>query len=100
MAKAEVHSTYMKRVKPNIFDKYIEYLEAQNILSRHDEFLAPSAYEAARDAVYEKVRRTLLGVLKPAGYDFARMTDISFGEIPAGTVEDILLLMVEQGEKS
>ncbi len=62
MAKAEVHSTYMKRVKPNIFDKYIEYLEAQNILSRHDEFLAPPAYEAARDAVYEKVRRTLLGV--------------------------------------
>lgn len=98
MAKAEVHSTYMKRVKPNIFDKYIEYLEAQNILSRHDEFLAPPAYEAARDAVYEKVRRTLLGVLKPAGYDFARMTDISFGEIPAGTVEDILLLMVDRGE--
>ncbi|WP_195421699.1 selenocysteine-specific translation elongation factor [Faecalicatena contorta] len=98
MAKAEVHSTYMKRVKPNIFDKYIEYLEAQNILSRHDEFLAPPAYEAARDAVYEKVRRTLLGVLKPAGYDFARMTDISFGEIPAGTVEDILLLLVDSGE--
>ena len=98
MAKAEVHSTYMKRVKPNIFDKYIEYLEAQNILSRHDEFLAPPAYEAARDAVYEKVRRTLLGVLKPAGYDFARMTDISFGKIPAGTVEDILLLLVDSGE--
>lgn len=98
MAKAEVHSTYMKRVKPNIFDKYIEYLEAQNILSRHDEFLAPPAYEAARDAVYEKVRRTLLSVLKPAGYDFARMTDISFGEIPAGTVEDILLLLVDSGE--
>lgn len=98
MAKAEVHSTYMKRVKPNIFDKYIEYLEAQNILSRHDEFLAPPAYEAARDAVYEKVRRTLLGVLKPAGYDFARMTEISFGEIPAGTVEDILLLLVDSGE--
>ena len=98
MAKAEVHSTFMKKVKPNIFDKYIEYLEAQNSLKRHEEYLAPAGYEVARDALFDKVRRKLLGVLKPAGYDFVRFADISFGDIPDRTVEDILLLMTDSGE--
>lgn len=98
MAKAEVHSTFMKRVKPNVFDKYIEYLEAQNSLSRHEEYLAPAGYEVTRDALYDKVRRKLFSVLKPAGYDFVRLADISFGEIPDRTVEDILLLMTDSKE--
>lgn len=98
MPKAEVHSTYMKRVKPNVFDRYIEYLEGQGILSRHEEFLAAAGYEVVRDAAYDKVRRKLLSIIKPARYDFVRFADISFGDVPAQTVEDILLLLIDSGE--
>lgn len=98
MAKAEVHSTFLKRVKPNVFDKYIELLEENEVISRHEEFLAPKGYEVSRDATYDKVRRKLLSVLKPAQYDFARFGDISFADVPAQTVEDILLLLLDSGE--
>ena len=98
MPKAEVHSTFMKRVKPNVFDRYIEYLEEQDTLTRHDEFLAPKGYEVVRDETFEKVRRKLLGVIKPAKFDFVRLADIDFGGVPARTVDDILLLMTDSGE--
>lgn len=98
MAKAEVHSTFLKRVKPNVFDKYIELLEENEVISRHEEFLAPKGHEVSRDATYDKVRRKLLSVLKPAQYDFARFGDISFADVPAQTVEDILLLLLDSGE--
>lgn len=98
MPKAEVHSTFMKRVKPNVFDRYIEYLCEQSALSRHDEFLAPQGYEVAKDETFEKVRRKLLSVIKPAKFDFARLDEISFGDVPAWTVDDILLLMTDSGE--
>lgn len=98
MPKAEVHSTFMKRVKPNVFDRYIEYLCEQSALSRHDEFLAPQGYEVAKDETFEKVRRKLLSVIKPAKFDFARLDEISFGDVPARTVDDILLLMTDSGE--
>lgn len=98
MPKAEVHSTFMKRVKPNVFDRYIEYLVEEKALSRHDEFLAPVDYTVSKDEVYDKVRRGLLGVIKPARYDFIRFSDIDFGKVPGKTVEDILLLLTDSGE--
>lgn len=98
MPKAEVHSTFLKGLKPNVFDMYIQYLEDQGALSRHEEFLAPQGFEAARDETYDKVRRKLLGELKPAKYDFVRFSDISFPGVPPQTAEDILLLMAAEGE--
>ena len=88
----------MKRVKPNVFDKYIEYLEVQEAISRHEEFLAPKGYEVKKDEVYEKVRRKLLGVIKPAQFDFVKLADIPFGDVPAQAVEDIILLLADSGE--
>lgn len=98
MPKAEVHSTFLKGLKPNVFDMYIQYLEDQGALSRHEEFLAPQGFETVRDETYDKVRRKLLGELKPAKYDFVRFSDISFPGVPPQTAEDILLLMTAEGE--
>lgn len=98
MPKAEVHSTFLKRVKPNLFDQYIEYLKEQEVLSRHEEYVAPYGYEVTKDDTYDKVRRQILGALKPAKFNFVKFTDISFHGVPAQTVEDILLLLVGAGE--
>lgn len=98
MAKAQVQSTFLKRLKPNVFDQYIEYLAEHEILSRHEEYLAPFGYEVIKDEVYDNVRRRILGALKPAKYDFVKYAEIQFGGVPMETVEDILLLMATAGE--
>lgn len=98
MPKAEVHSTFMKRVKPNVFDQYIDYLAEQGAISRQDEYLAPKNYEIAKDETYETVRRKLLGAIKPAKFDFVRLTDIDFGKVPTQAVEDIIILIADSGE--
>lgn len=98
MSKAEVHSTFMKKVKPNLFDKYIELLAEQGFLSRYEEYLAPAEYKVSKDETYEKVRRKLFSVLKPARYDFVKIAEISFDGVPMQIVEDILLLMADEGE--
>mgnify|MGYP002239258268 FL=1 len=40
MKKAEVHMTYLKKVKANVFDLYMEMLVEKGVLRRHQEFLA------------------------------------------------------------
>ena len=39
MKKAEVHMTYMKKVKLNVFDSYMDLLEQEQVLSRYQEYL-------------------------------------------------------------
>ncbi len=39
MKKAEIHMTYMKKVKLNVFDLYVEMLSEEGALKRHQEFL-------------------------------------------------------------
>lgn len=97
IAKAEIHSSYLKKMKKNMFDLYVEYLTMNRLISRDDEFLAPAGYHPAHDEIYYKVQRLLFGAIKPARYDFVRMADISFGNIPQHTVEDIVLLLADEG---
>lgn len=98
MPKAEVHSTFLKKVKPNVFDRYIQWLAEEGALSRHEEFLAPEGYTISLDGTYNKIKGQLLDVLKAAGYDFVKITEINFGGIPGETVDDILILLIDSGE--
>lgn len=98
MPKAEVRSTFMKKAKPNVFDKYIESLAENGRLIRHEEYLAPPGYKVDRDETYKGVRKKLFSALEAAGYDFPKVTEINFGNVPVQTVEDILLLMADDGE--
>ncbi len=98
MSKAEIHSTFMKKVKPNVFAMYIEELSSKGQVVVHGEFLAPENYEIAKDELYLQVRRKILGVVKPAGFDFKKISEINFGQTDSGTVEDILTLMVDAKE--
>ena len=98
MAKAEIHSTFMKKVKPNVFGQYIEYLEKEEVVKSHDEFLAPFDYEVRKDDTYEFVRRVLLGAMKPARYDFVKIPELDFKKVSSQVVDDILLLLIQSGE--
>lgn len=97
MKKAEIHSLCMKQVKINAFDLYIEELVREGILKRKGEFLSTPDFEVSRDDIYEKVRKKAAETYKKAGYDFVRLPEIDFGNVPPEIVEDIYLLLQDDG---
>ena len=96
MKKAEVHMTYMKKVKLNVFDMYMEMLEQQEAIVRYQEYLQLPEFEVAKDAVYEKVKKTAEKAFEKAQFDFVRFSEISFGNIDASIVDDIVLLLMDE----
>lgn len=96
MKKAEVHMTYMKKVKLNVFDSYVDLLEEEQVLSRYQEYLKLPEFEVRKDDVYDKVRKTVERVFQKAQFDFVRFSEISFGSLEQEVVEDILLLLMDE----
>ena len=96
MKKAEIHHTYLKKVKPIVFDAYIEQLVAQNQIGRKDEYLHLAEFEVSKDAMFLKTEKTLVDAFEKAGFDFVRFSEIDLGTIPRETAEDVLLLLVDE----
>lgn len=96
MKKAEIHMTYMKKVKLNVFDLYVEMLSEEGALKRHQEFLQFPEFEVRKDAVYEKVLKTVQKQFEKAQFDFQRFSEFSFGNIKREEVEDIMLLLIDE----
>ena len=96
MKKAEIHMTYMKKVKLNVFDLYVEMLSEEGVLKRNHEFLQLPEFEVRKDAVYEKVLKTVQKQFEKAQFDFQRFSEISFGNIKREEVEDIMLLLIDE----
>ena len=96
MKKAEVHMTYMKKVKLNVFDSYMDLLEREQVLSRYQEYLKLPEFEVKNDDIYEKVQKTVEKVFQKAQFDFVRFSEISFAGIEQEVVEDILLLLMDE----
>lgn len=87
--------TYMKKVKLNVFDLYVEMLSEEGALKRHQEFCS-SEFEVRKDAVYEKVLKTVQKQFEKVQFDFQRFSEISFGNIKREEVEDIMLLLIDE----
>lgn len=96
MKKAEIHNTYLKKVKPIVFDAYIEQLVAQNQIGRKDEYLHLAEFEVSKDAMFLNTEKTLVDAFEKAGFDFVRFSEIDLGTIPRETAEDVLLLLVDE----
>lgn len=96
--RAEVKNQFFKEGKKNVFDAYIEMLNRNRALMVCQEFLLPCGYQVPKEGAYQEVRRKLYGAIKPAKYDFVRLSDIAFGKIPRQTVDEILALLMAKGE--
>lgn len=96
MKKAEVHMTYMKKVKLNVFDMYMDLLEQEQVISRYQEYLQFPEFEVKKDDIYEKVRKTAENTFQKAQFDFVRFSEVSFGNIDREVVEDIILLLADE----
>ena len=96
MKKAEVQVTYLKKMKPVVFDHYVEYLEQEGALKRMEEYLCTAEYEVRKDEVYDRVSVKILDSVRKAGYDFVRYSDIAFGEKDKAVADDILNILLEE----
>lgn len=98
MKKAEIHNTFLKKIKPNIFDAYIERMTGENVYGRREEYLSLSGYEVPKDAMYLQTEKLIEDTFEKAGYDFVRFSEIDFGKIPRQTAEDVVLMMIDEGK--
>lgn len=96
MKKAEIHMTYMKKVKLNVFDMYMDLLSEEHVLNRYQEYLQLPEFEVKKDSVYEQVKKTCENVFQKAQFDFVRFSEISFGTVEREVVEDIVLLLMDE----
>ena len=97
MKKAEIHNTFLKKIKPNIFDAYIERMTGENVYGRREEYLSLPGYEVPKDAMYLQTEKLIEDTFEKAGYDFVRFSEIDFGKIPRQTAEDVVLMMIDEG---
>ena len=98
MKKAEIHNTFLKKIKPNIFDAYIERMTEENVYGRREEYLSLPGYEVPKDAMYLQTEKLIEDTFEKAGYDFVRFSEIDFGKIPRQTAEDVILMMIDEGK--
>lgn len=98
MKKAEIHNTFLKKIKPNIFDAYIERMTGENVYGRREEYLSLPGYEVPKDAMYLQTEKLIEDTFEKAGYDFVKFSEIDFGKIPRQTAEDVVLMMIDEGK--
>ncbi len=96
MKKAEVQVTFLKKMKPVVFDQYVDYLETEGAIKRFREYLCTPDYKVCKDAVYDKVAEQLLDTVRGAKYDFVRYSDMSFDGVSGSEADDILNILLEE----
>lgn len=95
--KAEIHMTYLKKVKQNVFDAYVDSLCEENVIERFQEYVKLPEFEVRQDENYENVLQIVTATFQKAQFDFVRFSEVSFGAIDREVVEDILLLLTDRG---
>ncbi|MEG0721703.1 MAG: SelB C-terminal domain-containing protein, partial [Lachnospiraceae bacterium] len=97
MKKAEIHMTFMKSIKPNVFDAYVELLEERGLLKRHQEFLCLAGFEVKKDEKYQTISAKLKTIFAEAKYDFARYSELDIRNTEKPIADDILSLLLDEG---
>ena len=96
MKKAQIHTAFFPKLKPNVFDSFINRLEEEQAIKRGDEFLSTPDYEVCKDTTYQQVSETLLGAMEKAGFDFVRYGEIPVKGVSQEVEDDILNILLEE----
>lgn len=98
MKKAEIHNTFLKKVKPIVFDAYVERMSEEGIYGRRDEYLYLPEFQVPKDELFQKTEKLLHDAFDEAAYDFVRFSEIELGKISRETAEDVVLMMMDEGK--
>lgn len=95
--KAELQTRIFRQEKPGSVDALLEIWEQQEVLRRQQEYISEFSFQIPRDKTFQKVRQKLCREFRKAGFDFVRYSDITFGETPRETADDIFQICLEEG---
>lgn len=98
MKKAEVQMTHFSKIKPNVFDRVVEYMVESGWLKRVDEFLCTSDYSVRKDETYKKVAGIFLKAFEDARFDFLKYSELDFKGISKEVTDDILNVLIQEQE--
>ena len=96
--KAEIHSTYMKKVKMNVFEECINKLISENLIEVRNEYVCLPGYEINKDETYLSIEKLLTDTFETAGYAFLRFSEIDKKKYPDEVVMDVLRVMIDEGK--
>lgn len=98
MKKAEIHNLFLKKIKPNVFDAYVNQMVEEKVFGRKEEFLYLPDYKVTKDDTYIRTEHLLEKTLEAAKYDFVRFSEIDLGNLARETAEDVVLMMIDEGK--
>ena len=96
--KAEIHSTYMKKVKMNVFEECINKLISENLIEVRNEYVCLSGHEINRDETYLSIEKLLIDTFETTGYAFLRFSEIDKKKYSDEVVMDVLRVMIDEGK--
>ena len=96
--KAEIHSTYMKKVKMNVFEECINKLISENLIEVRNEYVCLPGYEINKDETYLSIEKLLTDTFETAGYAFLRFSEIDKKKYRDEVVMDVLRVMMDEGK--
>lgn len=96
MKKAEVQMTHFAKMKPNVFDRVVDYMVENGWLNRVGEFLCTPGYSVRKDETFKKAAGIFLKAFEDAHFDFSRYSELDFKGISKETTDDILNILIQE----
>ena len=94
--KAEIHSSYMKKVKLNVFEECINKLVSENLIEVRNEYVCLPGYEINKDETYLSIEKLLTDTFETVGYAFLRFSEIDKKKYSDEVVMDVLRVMMDE----
>ena len=94
--KAEIHNTYMKHVKPNVFDECINRMIEENKFGMKGKYLCLPGFEIPKDETFLEIEKLLTDTFEQTGYQMLRFSEIEKKNYPDDLVKDVLYVMIEE----
>ena len=97
LPSAHFHRMYLPRVKPQIFQKYINMAEGKGLYKINGEYMSLPGFEVIKDERYQKIEAAILKALDAGGFDFLRFAEMPLSGFQEETAMDVLQRLIAEG---
>lgn len=98
IAKAEIHNTFMKKVRPNVFDACVNYMISTGMFRMRDDSLCLSDFEISKDKTFTGIEKLLTDTFENAGYQLLRFSEVDKKQFSNELVMDVLRVLIGEGK--
>ena len=94
MRKEELRSISFSKVKPTVFDLFMNYMQEEEKIRILNEFVCEKDFAPVSDEKSEKIRGIIKDKLSGAGFDFLWMSEVDFTGTDRESIDDVMQLMI------